>query len=269
MDTLLIENIYKKVELNINNAIPSSDGFYTANSYNDENINITIKEYWYNNTSVYVADVTISSSDYLKTVFAKSAYGKNVTDYTSNIAESVKAILAINGDYYGVQESGYVLKQSVVYRSTSQTNQEDLVIYKDGTWDIINENNVSINELINNGAYNVLSFGPALIKDGNIAVSTTTEVGKSMASNPRSAIGKISDNHYVFVVSDGRTTASTGLSLYELAEFMKSLSCNIAYNLDGGGSSSLVFNGNVINNPTTNGGKISERKVSDIVYIGY
>ena len=90
-----------------------------------------------------------------------------------------------------------------------------------------------------------------------------------MKNNPRTAIGKLAENHYVFVVSDGRTNKSTGLTLYELANFMKELGCTEAYNLDGGGSSTMYFNGNVINNPTTNGNRISERSVSDIVYIGY
>ncbi len=90
-----------------------------------------------------------------------------------------------------------------------------------------------------------------------------------MSSNPRTAIGILSDNHYVFVVSDGRTSESEGLSLYELAEFMESLGCITAYNLDGGGSSTMYFNGKVVNNPTTNGNKISERSISDIVYVGY
>jgi exopolysaccharide biosynthesis protein len=53
-----------------------------------------------------------------------------------------------------------------------------------------------------------------------------------------------------------------------MAEFLESLGVQTAYNLDGGGSSTMVFNGAVVNNPTTNGNKISERKVSDIVYIG-
>jgi len=90
-----------------------------------------------------------------------------------------------------------------------------------------------------------------------------------MASNPRTAIGMIAPLHYVFVVSDGRTNQSAGLSLYQLAEFMQSLGVQVAYNLDGGGSSTMVFQGKVINNPTTNGRTIAERKVSDIVYIGY
>ena len=90
-----------------------------------------------------------------------------------------------------------------------------------------------------------------------------------MASNPRTLIGVIDDLHYVFIVSDGRTSESEGLSLYELATFAKKLNIKTAYNLDGGGSSTMYFCGKVINNPTTTGRNISERSVSDIVYIGY
>ncbi len=52
-------------------------------------------------------------------------------------------------------------------------------------------------------------------------------------------------------------------------QVMQSLGTQTAYNLDGGGSSTLYFNGTVVNNPTTNGRRIQERRVSDIVYIGY
>ena len=114
----------------------------------------------------------------------------------------------------------------------------------------------------------MLSFGPGLVNNGEITVTENEEVGKAMASNPRTAIGLIDNLHYVFVVSDGRTNQSEGLSLYELAEFMKSLKVKTAYNLDGGGSSTMVFQGEIINNPTTNGRHNQERSVSDIVYIG-
>ena len=119
-----------------------------------------------------------------------------------------------------------------------------------------------------NGAIQILSFGPGLIKNGEISVSKSTEVAQSKSSNPRTAIGIIDSLHYVFVVSDGRTSESQGLSLYELATIMKNLGCNVAYNLDGGGSSTMYFNGKVINNPT-DGRSNKERSVSDILYIGY
>lgn len=247
----------------------AQNGALTDNSYSDENICITITEYRTNDTTVYVADVILSSAEYLKTAFAKDSYGRNVTEKTSDIAERKNAILAINGDYYGAQERGFVLRNGVLYRSQADKDQEDLVIYKDGSFEIIEEKNSSAEKLLNDGAAQILSFGPALVVDGAITVDKNDEVGKAMASNPRTAIGIIDELHYLLVVSDGRTRESEGLSLYELAEFMQSLGADIAYNLDGGGSSTMVFNGEVINNPTTNGKSIKERSVSDIVYIGY
>ena len=107
------------------------------------------------------------------------------------------------------------------------------------------------------------------MENGQITVSSSYEVARAMQSNPRTAIGIIDELHYVFVVADGRTSESEGLSVYELAKFMQSLGAKTAYNLDGGGSSTMYFNGNVVNNPTSNGRTIRERSVSDIVYIGY
>ena len=239
----------------------------TDTTYSDGNITVTLKEYRENDSTIYVADVQLTDSSYLKTALAQGSYGRNVTQKTSEIAESVNAVLAINGDYYGAQEKGYVIRNGKLYRDTAIANQEDLVIYEDGSFGIINESDVTAQELIEKGVVQTLSFGPALVQNGKITVSQNEEVGQAMASNPRTAIGIIDDNHYVFVVSDGRTSESEGLSLYELAEFMDSLGAETAYNLDGGGSSTMYFNGSVVNN-TTGGMGNSERSVSDIVYIG-
>jgi exopolysaccharide biosynthesis protein len=229
---------------------------------------IKLKEYRENDTTIYVADVQLKNSSDLKTALAQGSYGKNITAKTSEIAKSVNAVLAVNGDYYGAQSSGYVIRNGKLYRNTALKNQEDLVIYKDGSFGIINESDVTAETLISKGAVQTLSFGPALVQNGNISVSKNEEVGQAKASNPRTAIGIIGENHYVFVVSDGRTDESTGLSLYELAQFMDGLGVKTAYNLDGGGSSTMYFNGKGVNNPTTGGSTTKERSVSDIVYIG-
>ena len=239
----------------------------TENSYADGNVSITIREIRAYDSTVYVADVILSSPEYLQTAFADSVYGRNVTAKTSTIAESANALLAINGDYYGARESGYVIRNGVLYRSKASRNAEDLVIYKDGTFGIINESEISAQDLLDSGAWNVLSFGPALLIDGEIAVDAGDEVGRAKASNPRTAIGIVYELHYLFVVSDGRTSASEGLSLLELAQVLQELGAKTAYNLDGGGSSTMVFQGKVVNNPTSNGRNISERSVSDIVCI--
>ena len=242
----------------------------TDTSYSDDNIQVSLTEKTVENTQVYIADITVSSSDYLKTAFAQNTYGTNVTAKTSVTAAENHAILAVNGDYYGANSTGYVIRNGVVYRDTvrEDSSNGDLAIYKDGSFKVIYEDEISADQLVKDGVVNLLTFGPSLVEDGEITVDTNSEVGQSMASNPRTAIGIIDENHYIIVVSDGRTSESEGLSLYQLAEVMKSYGVKTAYNLDGGGSSTLYFNGQVINKPTTNG-TISERAVSDIVYIGY
>ena len=273
MDTFIFSEVYDVTD-NYSEEIKEKDiinnkKVITDTSYKDNNISININTYREYETNIYVADIVLGDASYLKTAFAKNAYGKNIVAKTSEIAESNNAILAINGDYYGVQEKGYVLKNGQIYRTISKNNQEDLIIYKNGNFDTIIETETDINDLINNEVYNLLSFGPSLIVNGNINVNKNTEVGKAMSSNPRTAIGIIDELHYVFVVSDGRTNENKGLSLYHLATFMNKFNVKLLYNLDGGGSSTMYFNGNIINNPTTNGKTIKERSVSDIVYIGY
>lgn len=191
LDTLVIQKIYNgnkiiaKYEMLNTQTVCTGNVITTDNLYKDDNIKIEIKEYIKNNTTIYVADIQISNIAYLKTAFAKETYGKNITDKTTNIAKNINAILAINGDYYGVQENGYVLRNGVIYRENAVKNKQDLVIYKDGTFEIIDEEKNSITDLLEKGAYNILSFGPGLVNNGEIIVSTNTEVAKAMVNNTR------------------------------------------------------------------------------------
>ena len=236
-------------------------------TYSDSKSKITVTQYRAYDSNIYVADVEVTDGTSILSAFANNTYGRNITDTTSDMAEENNAVLAINGDYYGARQSGYVIRNGVVYRNQG-SNGEDMVISKDGSLSFISESDTTTDSLIQKQAWQVLSFGPVLVENGEVAVTENDEVGMAMASNPRTAIGTVAKNHYLFVVSDGRTSESAGLSLYELANFMKALGATNVYNLDGGGSSTMVFQGEVVNNPTTNGNKISERAVSDILYIG-
>jgi len=245
----------------------SSNSGTVIGTYSDSKSKITVTQYRAYDSNIYVADVEVTDGTSILSAFANNTYGRNIIDTTSDMAEENNAVLAINGDYYGARQSGYVIRNGVVYRNQG-SNGEDMVISKDGTLSFISESDTTTDSLIQKQAWQVLSFGPVLVENGQVAVSENDEVGMAMASNPRTAIGTVAKNHYLFVVSDGRTSESAGLSLYELANFMKSLGATNVYNLDGGGSSTMVFQGEVVNNPTTNGNKISERAVSDILYIG-
>ena len=245
----------------------SIDGGTVIGQYSDSKTSITLKQYREYDSNIYVADVTVSDASDLKTALANNTYGRNITDTTSDMAENNNAVLAINGDYYGARQSGYVIRNGKLYRDTSG-NRDALVIQKNSEFKFVSESATSASELLQDGALQAFSFGPVLLNNGEVSVGENDEVGMAMASNPRTAIGYLGNNHYVFVVSDGRTSESAGLSLYELASFMKELGVKDAYNLDGGGSSTMVFKGEIINNPTTSGRSGEERAVSDIVYIG-
>lgn len=246
----------------------NSNATITSNSYKDDNISIEITTSRKNNTTYYVADISLSSAKYLKTALANNTYGRNIKDTTSSIAENNNAIFAINGDYYGFRDYGYVIRNGVLYRDTPNDGNDALVIDENGDFSIVNESEISAKELLDNGAWQVLSFGPGLIENGEITVGENEEVSQAKNSNPRTAIGQVDELHYIIVVADGRTSESEGLSLYELSQIMKDYNCTNAYNLDGGGSSTMYFNGEVVNNPTDGRGS-GERSVSDIVYVGY
>ncbi|MGI5888483.1 MAG: phosphodiester glycosidase family protein [Oscillospiraceae bacterium] len=247
----------------------SSDVVVTDTSYEGNGISITITTLREYNTDIYVADIYLDDVSDLMAGLAENSFGRNLKETTSAIAEECGAILAINGDYYGFRDSGYVMRNGYLYRSTAtgDSDQEILVLYSDGTMDIMYESSVTAEELVEAGAVDIWSFGPGLVEDGEIAVSQNEEVDQAKTSNPRTAIGMVEPGHYIMVVADGRTSASAGLTLYELATIMQDLGCTEAYNFDGGGSSTMYFMGEVINNPTSNGKTITERAVSDIVYI--
>lgn len=257
----------------------------TDTLYMDESIRIEITQIRRYNSDIYVADVRIKDPSLLKTALAQdkdgNEYGMNIKEKPSVIAKRVGAILAVNGDFYGTNESGYVIRNGIIYRDTIRPSNDadsdlsyfdDLAILRDGTFVSFDEKDYTAREVWDKGAMHVLTFGPTLVKNGQIAVDVNTEVGLAWSgtTNPRCAIGYVSRGHYLFVVVDGRCDQSPGTSLYQLADVFCELGAKTAYNLDGGGSATMIFNGRLINTPYTNWNKPSgERKVSDIVYIGY
>lgn len=101
----------------------------------------------------------------------------------------------------------------------------------------------------------IISGGPYLVKDGDVFVDMTAQKLRAIGGrNPRTAIGYTSDHNFILVTADGREGSSIGMTLMELANFMKSLGCIGAINLDGGGSTVMYVNGSVVNKPQVKGG---------------
>lgn len=249
---------------------------YTSNdtSYTSDTKEITIKKVVTGSGSstvtYYVADVILKENETLKSAFAKNKFGTNIIEYTSEIAEDNNAIFAINGDYYGFRTTGIVIRNGVIYRDIPA--RTGLALYSDGTMKIYDETSTSAEELLNQGVINTYSFGPALLNNGeilsgidNIEIDTNFGNHSIQGNQPRTGIGMIDKNHYIFIVVDGRSSGySKGVTLTEFAKIFKDLGCTVAYNIDGGGSSAMYFMGKLVNNPL---GKNKERGTSDIIYI--
>jgi len=271
LDVFVIEKVYAVLEIpaventEIQDIPPAeSDFIITDMSYHDANIDIEIEKFDENGVVFYVAEVKISDAKYLKTALAGGKFGKNITAKTSSMAEENDALFAVNGDYCGYREEGVIMRNGQILRINPRTyGRCGLVIDKNGDLLMPDEKELTKSKLEEIEAVQCFSFGPTLIVDGKININ---ETGKSKTDNPRTAIGQIGPLHYIFIVVDGRTRKSKGMEFPELAEEFKKRGCIAAYNLDGGGSSTMWFNGKVINSPN-DGKRAGEREISDIIYI--
>ena len=209
---------------------------------------ITLKSYTEgsgNNAVVsFTAEVKLNNATLLRSAFANNKFGQNIIDTPSNIAAQHNGIWAINGDYYGFRDTGIVIRNGVTYRDSPA--REGLAFYRDGSVKLYDETSTNAQALIDSGVLNTLSFGPALVKNSEV-------------------MGVLGNNHLLFMVVDGRSDGySRGVTMPEFAQMFKEHGCETAYNLDGGGSSVMVFNGKLVNKPL---GGSKERGTSDILYI--
>ena len=206
----------------------------------------------------YIADIHVASVENLQAGFPS---GKR-TDEAEAIALDHDAILAVNGDFYVNISKGLAVRNGAVLRNEEGT-ADICVIYPDGKMKTYGPGEYTAERILSQNPWQVWSFGPALLEEDG---SPKTDFNTSSAiynRNPRTAIGYYEPGHYCLAVIDGRNEGySGGASIRALARFMADLGCKAAYNLDGGASSVMVFDGRIINIPSGGG-----RKLSDMVMI--
>ncbi|MEU0850659.1 phosphodiester glycosidase family protein [Streptomyces flaveolus] len=121
----------------------------------------------------------------------------------------------------------------------------------------------------------IVNAGPELVREGRLHVTPATDgmvhpgdpswyYGWVHKRNPRTLAGVDAAGRTVLITSDGRSTEALGLSIVESAEVAKSLGLRDAVNLDGGGSTTMVTDGKVVNAPSDATG---ERPVGDALLI--
>lgn len=178
--------------------------------------------------------VIVYTPDWGKTAPASPKYGEQIAFKDGDATEVSTSPLAI-------PENGFVIvgptQQLDKFKNERNVKLEVSTI---PNWDNVNH---------------IISGGPYLVKNSQVFVDVAEQkLGAIGGRNPRTAVGYTADNHLIIVTVDGRESSSVGMTLTELANFMKSIGCYNAMNLDGGGSTVMYVNGRVVNHPQVQGG---------------
>ena len=228
----------------------------TENSYTSPDVSITVDEVNEENLTYYVADIYVRDITCFQTALANNTYGSGFRDSIEDMAVLNNALLAVNGDYYGNTTEGVVIRNGVIYRA-NPTDCDVCVLYYDGSMKVMPGSSFSVEEAVEDGAWQAWTFGPALLDAGGNPITAFASTSRITNANPRTAIGYYEPGHYCLVVVDGRGESS-GISLPRLSRLFDTLGCNAAYNLDGGNSSIMVWGNEVINNPSGGGRESSD-----------
>jgi hypothetical protein len=254
-----------------------SPGVVTGNTYTDGRTRITVTKRVTgsgpNTVTSFLADLTLPDVTVLRSAFAQNKFGKNIIELPSAMAHRADAVFAFNGDYYGFRDEGILIRNGIVYRDRGF--RQGLAIYRDGRMAVYDETETRARDLISQGVWNTISFGPSLIENGRVRagidrVEIDTNFGNHtiQGRHPRTGVGMVDRNHFVVIVVDGRSPGySRGVTMPEFAQMFVDAGAKVAYNLDGGGSATMYFDGALVNRPHDQNSKPRERETSDIFFI--
>ena len=253
-------------------AEPESKTMESTTAYDLDTLKIQIDQWHYafrkHDLRFFVAHIYTNNPAQLMTAFAGGAYSKDSAEAPSDIAARNGAVLAINGDYYNYKDNyGLIIRNGTLYREGG-SSRDHLLIYADGRMKGLYAADYVRSEgqkYIDDGVVQSFYFGPLLVDHGQATALPEEYIISTLddAREPRTAIGMVEPNHYVVVVADGRRNgwSEKGMTLQELQQVFVEQGCQVAYNLDGGGSTSLVINGERLNRSSGS----RERDVSDII----
>ena len=175
-----------------------------------------------------------------------------------DLARKNHAVLAFADDHFGYRRSkdrtlGIIIRNGVIYGSKtlkpgnqSFPNLDVLAVFDDGRMQAFGCAEHTAQEYLDMGAVQTYAFGPILIREGKLADDMLLE-GRYTYREPRCALGMIAPYHYLLVVAKGRTSTTNGVTIPWVARLMLERGVTEALNLDGGGTATLMFMGQVLN----------------------
>ena len=221
-----------------------------------------------NNSACSFVEVKIAHGSQLRRALSDNTYGSSVYMYPTQMAQNANAVVAINGDFYGHRSCGITVYQRQLYRFNPRslescffTASGDMIFTHVG--ELSTEDDVKRFVQDNDITFSI-SFGPILVENGEKKTTNTYLVGEVDIQYSRAAIGQVDKLTYVVALAEGRSSSSNGVTQQTLADFMfNELHCTQAYNLDGGNSATMIFNGEYYQTGRT---IKNERHQSDFIY---
>ena len=245
--------------------VANEANYLNDHEYQDDTLHVWIEDIQRDNSIYHVAHVEISDPSQLRTALSCDP-GETAKAPASVIGAAYNAVVGVNGDGYLFRSSGYIVRQGQVLRKSGAMELDYLLIDTAGDFHPLRKPaKATLSEALK--TLNVAQcyyFGPVLVMDGEVQTVYNQYGFAPQDRSPRTAIGQVGPLSYVLVVVDGRQDQSRGVTHKQLAQFMGDLGCVTAFNLDGGGSSTLLFHGKVYNSVSEG----SERDISDILYFG-
>ena len=248
---------------------PPEENYLSDTQYEDETLSVRLETIRYAGSDCHLAWVTIADPSQLRTAVStdpaklrrQTTSGQHTTSY---MAEANGAVVAINGDWFSGRNKGYIMRMGTVIRDVHTDMRDDCLIDSEGNFHLIISPTEEARQAVLDQytIWNVLSFGPAYVVDGELVEIRKDYPFRRNGQTPRTVIGQTGELSYVMVVVDGRLKDSPGLTQPEVGELMLSLGCQQAFGLDGGGTSTLTFHNERVNQLM---GKY-ERKISDMIY---
>ena len=242
---------------------------FTENGYRDDTIIVEMEQRRMFDSDVFIAYVKIATPSQLRTAIAGTKLSSTRTNETTVITAAYNGIVGINGDYYSDKDrqGGHIVRMGQSMRERVSDNFDLLFIDELGDLHVFlrgkQEQQAQVDAFKSeHEIVNAFCFGPGLVVDGEKPEGINEYKWFDVNSeNPRAAIGQLDMLTYVLVAVNGRTSESLGVTMDQMADIMLELGCEQAYNLDGGNSATLAFNGQVYNVK-----KQKERDVSDVIY---
>ena len=240
---------------------------YTQDGYQDDSITVRLETREEDGVVWRLAFVQVKSPTQLRTGIAGSSVSSSRVALVSSMAEKYNAVIAISGDYYANDpaKTTFEYRMGNKIRNKSNRKKDILIIDENGDFHLFVKSDKEKMDAFNASGHtivNAFTFGPALVSDGNLLTMDTGYGYNPSGREPRMAIGQLDTLSYVLALAEGRTDDSKGVTHQELADFMFDLGCQQAFNLDGGNTATMVFNGEYYQRKTVN----NERAQSDLIY---